>query len=116
MFWFVHTSHVFSSLFWLVLNVGLLIKKQHIHKYKISVVEMRMLRWVSENTWKDWIQNEEIPLKIRVTHIVEKMRWSDLRWFDYIQRRAINALVRKMSRFRMRKQKKVEEDMILIEL
>lgn len=35
---------------------------------------MRILRWVSEITWKDWIQNEEIPLKIRVTHIVEKMR------------------------------------------
>ena len=34
---------------------------------------MRMLRWVSENTWKDWIQTEEIPLKIRVTRILEKM-------------------------------------------
>ena len=64
----------FASLFWLVLNVGLLIKKQNIQKYKIIVVEMRMLRWVSENTWKDGIQTEEIPLKIRVTHIVEKMR------------------------------------------
>jgi N12 class adenine-specific DNA methylase len=56
---------------------------------------MRILRWISENTWKDMIQNEEISLKIGVTPIDEKMRDSRLRWFDHIQRIAINALVRK---------------------
>ena len=56
---------------------------------------MRILRWISENTWKDMIQNEEISLKIGVTPIDEKMRDSRWRWFDHIQRIAINALVRK---------------------
>ena len=50
---------------------------------------------MSENTWKDMIQNEEISLKIGVTPIDEKMRDSRWRWFDHIQRIAINALVRK---------------------
>jgi hypothetical protein len=56
---------------------------------------MRILRWMSENTWKDMIQNKEICLKIGATPIDEKMRDSHLRWFDHIQRIAINAPVRK---------------------
>ena len=66
------------------LNVA---KKQHIHK--MNVAEMRMLRWISGNTRIDRIQSEEIRLKISVTSIDEKMRESRLRWFDYVQRRAI---------------------------
>jgi hypothetical protein len=42
---------------------------------------MKMLRWISSNTQKDRIRNEEIRLKIRVTPIDEKMRKSWLRWF-----------------------------------
>ena len=48
------------------------VKKKHIHK--ISVAEMRMLRWISGSTKKDVIQNEEIRLKIGVTLIDEKTR------------------------------------------
>jgi hypothetical protein len=48
------------------------VKKKHIHK--ISVAEIRMLRWISGSTKKDVIQNEEIRLKIGVTLIDEKMR------------------------------------------
>ena len=40
-------------------------KKQCIHK--ISIAKMRILRWISEKTRKDWIQNEETRLKIQVT-------------------------------------------------
>ncbi len=40
-------------------------KKQRIHK--ISIANMRILRWISEKTRKDWIRNEEIRLKIQVT-------------------------------------------------
>lgn len=36
----------------------LYVKKQHV--YKISVIEMRLLGWISGNTSKDRIQNEEI--------------------------------------------------------
>ncbi len=46
---------------------------------------MRMLRWISGNTNKDRIQNEEIHLKIWVTLIDEKMRDNRLRWFcDFV--------------------------------
>ncbi len=54
------------------------IKKQTIHK--MSVAEMRIFRWISGNTRKDWIQNEEIRLKIGVAHIDKKIRESCLRW------------------------------------
>ena len=61
----------------------------------MSVAKMRMLRWISGNTWKDGIWNEEICIKTGVAPIDENMRKSRLRWFDHAQRRAINALVRK---------------------
>ena len=56
---------------------------------------MRMLKWISENTRKDKIQNEEIRIKIRVAPIDEKMRENHLRWFGRVQRRAIDAPVKK---------------------
>ena len=37
---------------------------------------MRMLKWISENTLKDRIQNEEIRPKIGVAPIDEKMKES----------------------------------------
>ena len=61
----------------------------------MSVAEMRMLRWISENTWKDRIWNEEIYLKIGVAPIDENMRKNHLRWFDHVQRRTINTPIRK---------------------
>ena len=69
------------------------IKKMHIHK--MSVMEMRMLRWISGNTRKDRIQNEKIRLNIGLTPIDVKMRESRLRLFGHVQRREINALARK---------------------
>ena len=32
----------------------------------MSVVEMKMLRWISENIWKDKIQNEGIHLRLAI--------------------------------------------------
>uniref|UniRef100_A0A2N9FWI1 FPL domain-containing protein n=1 Tax=Fagus sylvatica TaxID=28930 RepID=A0A2N9FWI1_FAGSY len=46
--------------------------KQHI--YKMSVAEMRMLRWITRNTRNDRIRNEKIRLKMGVAPIDEKMR------------------------------------------
>ena len=56
---------------------------------------MRMLRWISGNTWKDRIRTEEIHLKIGLVLIDEKMRKDHLRWFGYVQRRVTNVPVRK---------------------
>ena len=88
------------------------VKKQHI--YKMSVAEMGMLRWISGNKRKDGIQNEEIRLKIRMAPIDEKMRESRLRQFDYMQRREINAPVRKSELIQVKetnKKRKVEENL-----
>jgi hypothetical protein len=76
----------------MVLNVGLLRSNIFI---KMSVAEMRMLRYISGNIRKDMIRNEKIRLKIGVTSIDEKMRECHLRWFGHVQGREINASVRK---------------------
>jgi len=39
----------------------------------MSTAEKRILRWISRNIQKDRIQNEENPLKIKVTLIDENM-------------------------------------------
>ena len=49
-----------------------IVKKKQIHK--MSVTEMKILRWINRNTYKDRIQNERIQLKIWVAPIDEKVR------------------------------------------
>jgi len=67
---------------------------------------MRKLRYISGNTWKYWIQSDEIHLKIMVTSIDEKMRESCLRLFCHVQKRANNAhLWKRVSWFNLREQK-----------
>lgn len=79
----------------MVLYVGVCwaIQKQHVHK--MSVAKMIMLRWISGNTGKDMIPKEEIFLMIRVAPIDENMGKSYLRQFFHVQRREINASMRK---------------------
>ena len=48
--------------------------KQQVHK--MSVAEMRMLRWMSGKTRKDKIRNEFIPGGLWVAPIGDKMRES----------------------------------------
>ena len=52
----------------------------------LTVTEMRMLKWISGNTRKDEIPNEEIHLKTRVAPIDEKTRKSHLRWFGCVEK------------------------------
>jgi len=40
----------------------------------MSVAEMRMLRWICDNTRRDKVRNEDIRTKIGVVFIEEKMR------------------------------------------
>jgi len=70
----------------------------------MSVVEMRMLRWMSGNTRKDRIWNEEICLKIGVAPIDEKLREIRLRWFIHV--RVTNARVRKSKLIQVEKTKR----------
>ena len=65
-----------------------------------------MLKWISGNTWKDRIQNEKINLKIGVAPIDKKMRESRLKRFDHVQRRPINAPVRKSKLIQVQEIKK----------
>ena len=71
------------------------IKKQHMHK--ISVVEMRMLRWTRDKTRKDRIRNEcyRENLGVALASIGDKIRETRLRWFGHVERRLAMALVRK---------------------
>ncbi|RXH91995.1 hypothetical protein DVH24_021018 [Malus domestica] len=69
------------------------VKHQHVHK--MGVAEMRMLRWMCGHTRKDKIRNEDIQGKIGVAEIEGKMRENQLRWFGYVQRRPIDAPVRR---------------------
>ena len=46
---------------------------------KMSVAEMRMLRWMCDNTMRDKMRNEDIRTKIGVASIEEKMRENRLR-------------------------------------
>ena len=59
------------------------------------VTEMRMLRWMCGKTMRDKVGNERIRKMIEVAPIDKKIRENRLRWFDHIQRRPINAPVRK---------------------
>ena len=52
---------------------------------------MRILRWITRNTKKNGIQNEEIYLEMEI--IDEKMRGSHLKWFDNVWRNVINILI-----------------------
>ena len=55
-----------------------------------------MLRWMCGHTIKDKIRNEVIREEIGVTPIIEKLVKSRLRWFEHVQRRLVEAPVRRV--------------------
>jgi hypothetical protein len=67
-------------------------KGQHVQK--MSVAEMRMLRWICGHTRKDRIRNDDIRNKLGVAQIQEKLVQHCLRWFGHIQRSPPEAPVR----------------------
>ncbi|CAL5439689.1 unnamed protein product [Camellia sinensis] len=68
-------------------------KKQHVDK--MSVAEMRMLRWMCGKTRQDKIRNECIREWVGVAPIEDKLRENRLRWFGHIQRRPTDAVVKR---------------------
>ncbi|PKA62166.1 isoleucyl-tRNA synthetase [Apostasia shenzhenica] len=77
----------------MVLNAGL--QRGNI-KIKINIAKMRMVRWMCRYTRKDRMRNEYIRKKVGVAPIEDKLRESQLRWFGHINRRPIEAPVRKI--------------------
>ncbi|KAH0461941.1 hypothetical protein IEQ34_009516 [Dendrobium chrysotoxum] len=66
------------------------------HNSKLSVAEMRMLRWMSGFTLRDRIRNEHIREKVGVALVEDKIRESRLRWFGHVKRRPPDDPVRKV--------------------
>ena len=69
--------------------------KRH-HAQKMSVAEMRMFRWMCDNTRRNKVRNEDIRTKIGVVPIEEKMRENRIRWFDHVRRRLTDASTRRV--------------------
>lgn len=63
---------------------------------KMSVVEMRTVRWMSGTTLNDRINNENIRDKLEAAPVEDKMRENHLRWFDHVESRLIDATVRRI--------------------
>ncbi|XP_075080593.1 uncharacterized protein LOC142166076 [Nicotiana tabacum] len=72
------------------------VKNSHIQRLKVAV--MRMLRWMCGHTRLDKIRNEDIRRKMGVAPVDDKMREARLRWFGHVQRRSIDAPVRRCER------------------
>jgi len=55
-----------------------------------------MLRWMSGETRHDMIRNEAIRERVRVAHILEKLVENRLTLFGYVERRPVDAVVRRV--------------------
>jgi hypothetical protein len=67
-------------------------KRRHVQQ--LSVAEMRMLRWICDNTRRDRVRNDDIRETRGVAPVEEKRVQHRLRWFGHIQRRPTDAPVR----------------------
>ena len=65
---------------------------------KMSVAEMRMLRWMCGKTRRDKIRNETIREWVGVAPIEGKLRENRLRWFGHVYRRPEDAVVKRVDR------------------
>ena len=74
----------------------------------MSVAEMCMLHWMSGNTRRDKVRNEDIRTKIGVAFIKDKMRENRLRWFGHVRRRPTDAPVRRVERIKLGQVKRAQ--------
>jgi len=84
----------------LLYDTGCWVIKRY-HAQKMSVAEMRILRWMCGNTRRDKVRNEDIRTKIGVTPIKEKKRVNRLRLFGHVRRRPTDTPVRRVKRIKL---------------
>jgi len=63
------------------------------HVQQLSVVEMRMLRWICDHIRIDRVRNDDIHHRLGVAPIEEKLVQHRLRWFGHVPRRPSEAPV-----------------------
>ena len=56
-----------------------------------------MLRWMSGKTRQDRIRNDTTRERVGVAPIVEKLVENRLRWFGHVERRPVDAVVRRLN-------------------
>jgi hypothetical protein len=76
-------DHVLCRLFSCSRIIKAPLSLKHVHE--LSVLEMRILIWMSGNTRKDKIRNEVIHSKLWVAIVEKKMKEGCLRWFSHVQ-------------------------------
>jgi hypothetical protein len=64
-------------------------KKRHVQQ--LSAAEMRILRWICDNTRRDRVRNDDIRERLGVAPVEEKLMQHRLRWFEHMQRMSVNA-------------------------
>ena len=67
-------------------------KRRHVQQ--ISVVKMRMLRWICDHTRRGRVRNDDIHDRLGIAPIEEKFVQHPLRWFGHVQWRPPEAPLR----------------------
>jgi hypothetical protein len=67
-------------------------KRRHVQQ--LSVVKMRMLRWICGHTRIDQVWNDDIHERLGVAPVEKKLVQHRLRWFRHVQRRSVEASIR----------------------
>jgi len=65
---------------------------------RLTLAEMRMIRWMCGYTRIDRIRNGVIRDFVKVAPIGDKIRETRLRWFGHVKRRGVDAPVRRCER------------------
>ena len=68
---------------------------QNVQVTKMSIADMRMLRWMCGKTRNDRIKNANIHNRLGVTQIEDKLRDNRLWWFGHICHMSTDAVVRR---------------------